>query len=841
MRVFVSSTMGELAAERQAARSAIEQLRLTPVMFGSGARPHPPQSLYRAYLDQSDLFVGIYWQEYGWVAPGMAVSGLEDEFRLSDGMPRLLYLKRPAPGIEPGLRHMLDQIKADGRVSYKSFADAGQLRELMLGDLAAVLSERFTGPREETPRLVVPSPVTSLVGRDRDVEAVSALLETDEARLVVLTGTGGIGKTRVALAVAERTREHWPDGVAFVDLSAVTDPGSVPTAIVSALGPVTQGPEPPLETLARRLADRRMLLVLDNFEQVLEAAAVVAGLLERAPGLHVLVTSRVVLRVRGEHEWRVDPLGLAPADAGLAALSEAPAERLFVDRARDVRPGFELTKDNAAAVAELCRRLDGVPLALELAAAWSRLLTPVQMLSQLFERIDRPGALADLPARQQTLTATLDWSYGLLPQAAQQLLARLSVLAGTFTVEAASAVGGAGPPEDADAGSGVEADALEGLSVLLDHSMLSRASRPDGEPGFALLEVVRRFAAARLRDPDDAVDRLEHYLCGVLETASVQHGSQDWATRRLDSEELNLQTVLRRAAAGRRPAGELLRRLGDVWVWILVRPNSELTRLIGSFPAAGLSSGSDRIALYWLKAEVLLITGYHAQAGSLIDGIPPDVRRLTTRSRQGMLLAERALVRPYDPAGPARDEFEQSLAIQRESGDPISLGYVLCHFGMFLALAGDAARARALHEEIVPMARKLADDNQLAEAQYGLALDALTVEDLAPVPALLAAAVRLYQNIDHREGLARCLGALSALAAARGDGRLAARLIGATAAARDALGLEPWQAVAEFDRRNARRVASLLPAAEFRRQVEAGRAQKLDKAMAQALPVLAGG
>jgi len=224
LRVFVSSTLDELGAERAAARDAIEQLRLLPVMFEAGARPHPPRELYRAYLEQSDVFVGIYWERYGWVGPDMAVSGLEDEFRLARGLPRLLYVKTPAPGIEPGLGRMLDQIRADGRVSFKGFADTEQLRELLLNDLAALLSERFGGDAErQGPGYLVPAPATQLVGREEDLRELTGLVRAEGRRLVVLTGSGGIGKTRLALAVLEETRGQWRDGAAFVDLSPVGD------------------------------------------------------------------------------------------------------------------------------------------------------------------------------------------------------------------------------------------------------------------------------------------------------------------------------------------------------------------------------------------------------------------------------------------------------------------------------------------------------------------------------------------------------------------------------------------------------------------------------------------
>src|SRR5262249_15905596 len=274
------------------------------------------------------------------------------------------------------------------------------------------------------------------------------------------------------------------------------DPRLVPDAVASALGLVGQGREQPLDTLQRRLAGRQMLLVLDNFEQVMGAAPAVAGLLQRAAGVRLLVTRRVGVplprgrRVAGGGEWRVEAVGVPRPGSRLAVLEEAPAVRLFIDRARDVQPGFTLTGQNAAAVAELCRRLDGLPLALELAAASLRLLTPEQVLARLPGQLEHPGAVADLPSRQQTLAGTIQWSYNLLPAPARQMLARLSVLDAPFTAAAAEAVGG----QD-------DRDALQDLATLADNSMLSPAGRPDGERAFRLLDPVRRFAAAQLPDP----------------------------------------------------------------------------------------------------------------------------------------------------------------------------------------------------------------------------------------------------------------------------------------------------------------------------------------------------
>jgi predicted ATPase len=831
LRVFVSSTLQELAAERGAARAAIEQLRLAPVMFESGARAHPPRAVYRAYLEQSDIFVGIYWQQYGWVGPGMTISGLEDELRLAAGMPRLLYVKIPAPGLEAGLERMLDGIRAEGAASYKTFTDAGELRELVVSDLAAMLAERFGGPDRAGRWPAIPSPVTALVGRDADVAEVTRMLTASGARLVVLTGAGGTGKTRLALAAAERTARQWRDGAAFVDLSAVTDPRLVPDAIASALGLVGQGRERPLDTVERGLAGRDMLLVLDNFEQVLDAAPVVADLLHSAPGLRVLVTSRVVLRVRGEQEWRVEPLSVPPPASTLAALAQVPAVRLLVDRARDVQPGFALTSQNAEAVAELCRRLDGLPLALELAAASMRLLTPDQILARLPGPLERPGALADLPGRQQTLTSTIQWSYDLLPAPAQQMLARLSVFAAAFTATAAETVA------DPDAG-----DAVQDLATLLDHSMISPAERPDGQPAFRLLDPIRRFAAAQLTDPSQTFGQLEEYLLGVLEAASHRHGSQDQDLRRLDSEQPNLRALLGWIADSRRPPGQLMLALGDVWIWLLVRGHlrrpSPLWQQIASLLVPEPPGGDDRMARALLLAGGSMSQGEFTKAIDVIDEVLPDVRRVEKPWRTALLLLVRGVARVDIGHDRARADFAEAQAVARAAGDPLILGYVQAHYGALLCADGDLDQAQALHEETLTIARSIGDENLHAEAHYVLALDAMAASDTRSAAPHLAAAVRHYQNLDHFEGLVRCLDTLSALALARGDPYLAARLIGTAAAARDRFGFKPWPYVAQAERRTIEQAKALLPDSEHTSQLAAGRSQTIDDALTAALPIL---
>ena len=370
VRVFVSSTLGELAAEREAVSAAISQLRLTPVLFELGARPYPPRDLYRAYLQQSDVFIGIYAESYGWVAPGMEVSGLEDEYRLSAGKPRLIYTKEAARR-EPRLTSFLGAIRAEGVVSYRHFTDADELGPLVADDLALLLTERFVSPPAAPPAAPLPAPRWPLVDRVEELHVVTGLLRQDDVGLVTLTGPGGVGKTSLAVAAAHAAADQFADGAAFVSLETLTDIALIRDTVVQQLRiPISPG-QTLDENLLAFFGPRQLLVLVDNVEQLVAAAPLVERVLARAPGLKVLATSREPLRIREERVVAVGPLALpeagAPDDPG--TLAAVPAVAFFVACGRDTRPGFELTEANAAAVAEICRRLDGLPLALQLAAA----------------------------------------------------------------------------------------------------------------------------------------------------------------------------------------------------------------------------------------------------------------------------------------------------------------------------------------------------------------------------------------------------------------------------------------------------------------------------------------
>jgi predicted ATPase len=585
LRVFVSSTMGELAPERRAVSRAISSLRLTPVLFELGARSHPPQDLYRAYLAQSDVFVGLYWQRYGQVGTGMEVSGLEEEFELSRDLPRLLYIKAPAPDRDPRLADLLGRIREEA--SYRTFAAPSELGRLVRDDLAVLLSERFAaaGAASAEPPTAIPAhtrelvpasspraaargsralPVstTSLIGRERAIDEVVGLIGQDGARLVTLTGPGGIGKTRLALAAGERLQDRFDAGAAFVPLAAVTKPVLVLAGIGQAAGADLAGTSSLVDALAEQFSDGRWLLILDNLEQVIETAQDLGELLARCPELVILATSRTVLGLRAEREYPVPPLSLPDISAGapVEQLASSPAVALFADRARAVSPGFAVTPENAEAVVEICHRLEGLPLAIELAAARTRLLNPQALLARLSTSLDVLGQGAvDMPERQRTLRATVEWSVGLLDDAERSLLETVAVFVHGWTIEAASEV--AGLDEDR---------ALHLTEALARHSLIQVDSTRRG-PRSRMLETIREFVADRLAARPDAAE-IDHRHAQYFRTLTEQAdrplrgpGQNEWLDR-MQAESGNLAAAVRWfLAQDPAPLPHMFRALWPLW------------------------------------------------------------------------------------------------------------------------------------------------------------------------------------------------------------------------------------------------------------------------------------
>jgi predicted ATPase len=525
LRVFVSSTLRELAPERHAVRSALERLALAPVMFELGARPHPPRALYRAYLEQSDIFIGIYGEQYGWIAPGEEVSGIEDEYQLVADVPKLIYIKN-SPHRQERLESLLARIRDDDRVSYVNFADPDELASLVTADLATLLAERFSavgrwaGAEAATivpsPDITAPpAPLTRLIGRHEEVKAVAQLISTHGNRLVTITGPGGVGKSRLAVAAAHEVSNAFPDGVVFVDLAPVMDIDSVFPAIAHAVGLRDEAGMSSQIQVVKAFGHRRMLLVLDNFERLTDAAENIQTLLTGS-AITVLATSRIPLHIDGEQSIVLTPLR-----------SEAAID-LFVERVRAVKPTFQLTNENAWAVRSICSLLDNLPLALELAAARARVLSPEALLQRLDAAL-LVGRGPGRPERQRTLLATIEWSAQLLRRRERELLSRLGVFRGGFSLDAALWVG-----NDLDGD-----DALRALETLVDGSLVQETDH-GARVLLSMLTTVREFARTELAQRGDR-ERWEgksaqfySQLAQNALPALISHDHEDWVERLSD-------------------------------------------------------------------------------------------------------------------------------------------------------------------------------------------------------------------------------------------------------------------------------------------------------------------
>ncbi|RBY81748.1 hypothetical protein DQ238_06965 [Geodermatophilus sp. TF02-6] len=836
LRVFVSSTMEELAAERRAVRGAVTRMRLTPVLFELGARAHPPRDLYRAYLAQSDVFVGVYGERYGWVGPGMAVSGLEDEYDLSAGKPRLLYVRRSAPGRDARLTDLIARIQAESGASTTPFDDPAQLGELVADDLAVLLSERFADPAPPRPGLSagwLPTPATPLVDRQAERAQVTGLLSDPAVRLVTLTGPGGTGKTRLALAAAERLVGE-RDAVWWIDLAPLRDPGEVPVAVAAALGVTAEGRRPLLDLVAERLAGLRALLVVDNAEQVVDAAPLAPPLLARCPHTQLLVTSRTVLGLHGEYDVPLGPLGLPDAgETRLDRIRTAPAVELFAARAQRADPSFAVTDANAVAVAEVVRRLDGLPLAVELAAARVRTLPPAVLLRRLGRALDLRGADVDTPDRQRTLRDTIAWSHDLLGEPERRLLARLSVCAGGWTLETAEAVGAV---DD-------DLDVLDTLSSLVAHSLVTSGDGGAGEPRFRMLELVRAFAAERLRErgEEEATrQRLAEHLAGVAAAAGAGLSGPErrlWLTR-LEAEAADLQAALGWAVAADR--AELAVRLTapiSRWLWArgLLPDLAELAERTARLPSAARLPPDLAGQLLWARAASRVALGRVAEAVPLLEQLVADARARDDSWLLGHGLNGLAMTLP--PGDPQlAPTLDAAVAALHASGDTWSVAFAELFRGAVAVLAGEVAEATRIHREALDLARGLDDDQLAATLGDQLGLDALLVGDLPEATARLTEAGVLHRRVHDLEGLAYCLDGLAGLCLARGEPVRAARLSGAAEAARTELRVAVWPPLRPLAQQLCDAIRAALGSEEDRRQRAAGAAAGpwavLDEALA---------
>ena len=831
VRVFVSSTMEELASERVAVRDAVQRMHLAPVLFELGARAHPPRTLYRSYLEQSHVFVGIYWERYGWVAPTMDVSGLEDEYLLAGAKPKLMYVKRPAPGRDERLEELLDRIRDDDAVAYKAFSDAEELEALVADDLSLLLSEAFlletTDERPTRPRFTLPNDATTFVGRESELDDVVSLLGSDDVRLVTLTGPGGIGKTRLSLRAASRVASSFDEGAAFVSLASLADDRLVVGAIASAVG-LRDSSGSSVDGLLADLADRSLLLVLDNFEHVMGAADVLPRILSTCPDVKVLATSREALRLHAEHDYPVPPL---TADDSVS---------MFIERATAVRPDFSLDAANAEVVERICQRLEGVPLAIELAAARTRLLAPDALLDRLDDRLDfLVGGPRDLPERQQALRSTIEWSYDLLDDRERRLFDGLGVFVGSFPLAAVEAVA---PALGAD-----PRDALDLLASLVDKSLL-RVEPTAGEPRFRMLEMIAEFARGRLAasaDSEPVGERHAAYyrdLSHEIGRGIVAGDQQHWLAvlgDDHDGEAGNIRAALTWYLSHGRleDLDDLADMAWSLWVpaWINGRID-EGRRIAGAaLEAGGDVSDRSRARLLVVQGLFQMWAGDHAAAQHVLDEGSRIAEELGDEEIEvAAVLARSMIAGPLEGEDRAEELAEEAVATYRRFGDAWGeaaalnvLGWVRVAQERFDG-SGDLLR-RTLDASVAAR-----DEQFCALAEVNLAEYQLHTGDVDGADELLASSVRRHRALRLPYSVAYLLEATARLAVARDDASRAARLLGAAAARRSEAGVSVWGSQAERLARFRAELQSALGEAAFESMVAAGSDLSYDDALTEA-------
>ena len=721
---------------------------------------------------------------------------------------------------EAQLTRFLEMIQAEGVVSYRPFQDAEELGSLVADDLAVLLTERFTGAGAARPAAAgvtsaatasavaaerPPAPAASavsilarpalrrpLIDRVDELKLITEMLLAPDVGLVTLTGPGGVGKTMLALAAADAVAAEFADGAAFISLETLTDPALIRDSVAQQLHVPAVPGQPLRESLLAFLAPRHLLIVVDNVEQLMSAAPLAEQALEQAPGLKALVTSREPLRVRGERVVPVTPFTLPEPGitVDLEALAAVPAVAFFLACAREVQPGFTLTEANAAAVAEICRRLDGLPLALQLAAARLIVLSPAALLARLERRLALlTRGPRDLPPRQQTLRAAIAWSYDLLGQAEQRLFRQLGVFAGGFTLEMVEALTADAPGRP---------DPLELISTLVSQSVVSARPEDDGTPRYGMLGTIREFAQEQL-DASGETAGMHHHaemmrdLCERAEPMLLVPAQRSFWMAQLENAHDNIRAALAWSlgADGELTIGITLAGLLG-WFWLMSGRLEEAASWYGEVLARRDENDNSVAWAMVLHGSALQLWG-RADLGQAAAREEPAVEIFRSagdhrwlvyslsllarvRTGQGRLAEARALLdqartvwgtvqntygQPFDAylryyqgsaalmqgdAGTAETLFQSSLRDLEISGDAMARGVVLGSLGLLAAQRGEHAEARARFAAGLPLLRSGNDEWDLALLLLNSGLEEAAVAPATAGP-LLAEALRTWRRL----------------------------------------------------------------------------------------------
>ncbi len=745
---------------------------------------------------------------------------------MADGLTNREIADRLVIGVET-VRWYAKQIYT--KLNVQGRAEASQKAQ----ELGLLGSEVSTPAANTQPRVNLPAQLTSFVGREQQIQEVLRLLST--TRLLTLTGPGGTGKTRLSLRVARQLIDEFTDGVHFVDLVPLRDRTLVATAIADMLKVSENASEPLVETLKRALGERKILLVLDNFEHLLDAASLVAELLAAAPALTILTTSRQALRVSGEQVYPVPPLQLPDRthESSSTALGTSEAVSLFVQRARLVRPGFTLTDDNAADIVQICTDLDGLPLAIELAAARSNLLTPQAIVERMDKRFSTfTGGSRDAPDRQKTLRAAIDWSYNLLNEGEQILLQRVAAFRGGRSLEAVEAVCSEGLP----------LAVFDGLASLVEKSMIRQVEDVSGELRFMLLETIHEYARERLQESGEAQavrKRHAEYFVHLAERAAPefrQSHQYHWF-QRLDIEHENLRVALAWTLNHNEPelAVRLVGALGLFWIaqgyhvegrrWV----EQALPRLKEASPAFHPRFLTSAGLLAWIQSDHESSDQFYTEALRIAEQLD---------DKEDMAWALTFLSFPYWKRGDldrAVGSVEKALTLFQELDYKPGLAQAHNMMGEIFRLSGDDERARLAYEQSLALSRETGETRRIQMICINLAYLAQHKGDYEQARSLAWDGLQTALEVNDRLQTAESLAFWAGVIGSSGEPEQAAHLFGASEAARELMGAFLQPNDEPELKRSIDYVREQLGEATFEAARTEGRNMTLDEAIAYVL------
>lgn len=679
---------------------------------------------------------------------------------------------------------------------------------------------------------------TTLIGRETEIVKIKNLLLREGVRLLTLTGVGGTGKTTLAQAIAREMLRDFKDGVFFIELAAVTNPELVASTIAQTLGVKETGGKPILEVLKEFLHEKQMLLVADNFEQILSAAPGLAELVKSAPELKILVTSRARLHLNAACEFVVPPLTVpeSAAQISLDELAENESVRLFIERARAVNPNFSLSEENANSVAEICLRLDGLPLAIELAAARVRIIPPKSILEKLENRLKLlTGGARDLPARQQTVRGTVEWSYELLDEDEKRLFRRLAVFAGGFRFYAAEAVCG-----DFES-SKDEINVLDGITSLVDKSLVIQKEQADGEPRFQMLEVVREYALESLEASGgaDAIRRSHaaYFLALVEEAEPILQGAESikWLDH-LEEEHDNLRAALQWSLENDvEMAARLAAALRFFWIfhthltegrkWMKKAlekshhsPASVRAKLLNGLGVAARSQGNYETARAMHKE-------------SLVYGRAASANQEITLSLRGL----GALAVRQEDFTQAKYYLEKTLAISRKLNNETEIAHTLSWLGNLRRAECDNVSARPLFAESLAIFRKLNNKEAISSNLKELGVVDFEEGNYDTARSYFTEGLDIVQQLQDKIGISYFLDGFAALAYQHGELYRATRLAGAAECLRESIGYEADSVDRRFRDLYLVQLHTAISQYDFTYLYEQGRKLKLEEAIKLAL------